>query len=169
MYPTLRQDLTSLLLDCQGLKIEYDVDKLDRPIDIIQEELQKSELMLSELEESHNWRKAIHEISKMVDSMDRLLKRYGELYSQVREDMKRSSKRRRFGSEDGTEGGTGELENREQQEVDILSERFDPTDIPVHSTKGGASGTKKLRSEEDKFKSRQKKKEKRRPHGRGGD
>ena len=90
LYPTLRQDLTSLLLDCQELKIEYGVEKLDRPIDIIQEELEKSELMLSELEESHNWRKAIHEISKMVDSMDRLLKQYGKLYSQVREYLKQS-------------------------------------------------------------------------------
>ena len=157
LYPTLKVALYDLLHDCQMLKSHYDTDKLDRAIDSIQEELDKSDRRLSEFEESRSWRAAIDEISKMVDSMDRLMKHYKQQYSRVSEGVKRS-KRARFGAEGGGEGGDGELdtqENREQQEVDLLSERFDPTDAPVTSGKvGGASGTKKLRSEEDKFKSR---------------
>ncbi len=168
LYPSLKGALYELLQDCQTLKKRYDTDKLDRAIDSIQEELDKSERRISELEESRSWKVAIDEISKMVDSMDRLMKHYKQLYSRVNEEFKRSSRRVWFGREGGGgQGGDGELdtqENWEQQEVDELSKRFDPTDAPVTSGKmGGASGTKKLRSEEDKFKSRMKKKEKRRP------
>ena len=166
LYPSLREVLSDLLRDCQTLKSHYDTDKLDRAIDNIQEELDKNDKRISELEESRSWRVAVDEISRMVDSMDRLVKRCRQQYSRVSEELKRS-RRSRFGSEGGVEGGDGELdtqENREQQEMDQLSERFDRTDAPVTSSKvGGASGTKKLRSEEEKFKSRMKKKEKRRP------
>ena len=166
LYPSLKGALYDLLQDCQTLKKLYETDKLDRAIDSIQEDLEKNDRRISELEESRSWRVAIDEISKMVDSMDRLMKHNKQLYSRVNEEFKRS-KRAWFGAEGGGEGRDGELdaqENREQQEMDQLSERFDPTDAPVTSGKvGGASGTKKLRSEEEKVKSRMKKKEKRRP------
>ena len=167
LYPTLKEALSDLLRDCQVLKIHYDTDKLDRSIDSIQEELDKNDRRISELEENRSWKVAIDEISKMVDSMDRLIKRCKQQYSRLSEELKRL-RRSRFGMEGSVEAGDGELDTqenrREQQEMDQLSERFDPTDAPVTSGKvGGASGTKKLRSEEEKFKSRMKKKEKRRP------
>ena len=170
LYPHLRVLLFELLHDCNTLKKQYDSDKLDRPIDIIQEELDKNDRIISELEESRSWRAAIEEISKMVDSMDRHLKRYRQQYTNVSDDLKRS-KRWRLGSEadvDGDGGGDLELqEKKEQQEFDQLTERFDPADAPVTSHKGGGpSGSKKMRSEDDKLKSRmkkEKKKERRRP------
>ena len=166
LYPNLKLALTDLLHDCQSLKNQYDSDKLDRAIDIIQEELEKNDINISELEEGRSWRKAIDDISRMVDSMDRLLNRCTTLYAQVKEELNRSRKWR-SGFEGGAERDGIDMEtqeNREQMEVDQLSERFDPTDAPVTSVKrDGASGTKKLRSEEDKFKSRMKKKDKRRP------
>ena len=165
LYPNLKRDLTDLLQNFRALKNHYDTDKLDRPIDDIQEELDKNDIMISELEGSRKWREVINEISRMVDSMDRLLKKYSELYSQVSEDLKQYS---------GTkvEDVTFEVDAEEymEKEIDSLSERFDPTDVPVTATSvRGVSETKKLRSEEDKLKSRQKKKEKQWLLGRSGD
>ena len=166
LYPTLREELSSFLLDCQSLKNQYDSSKMDRAIDSIQEELEKNDKRISELEETRSWRIAIDEISKMVDSMDRLLRRYKSIYSQECEELKRS-KRWRYGPEGSLEGDGGDVdtqEKKEQQEFDKLSERYDPSDAPVTNLKGGgASGSKKLRSEEDKLKARTKKRDKRRP------
>ena len=167
VYPEVRRLLIDLLHDCQMLRNQYDSDKLDRPIDIIQEELDKNDRIISELEETCSWRKAIDEISKMAESMDRLLKSYRSLHTQLSDELKRS-KRWNF-RQDGTVGDIDVIdrENKEQEEFDQLSERFDPADVPVTGAKGGStSGSKRLRSEEEKLKSRRKKKGKR-PGGGG--
>ena len=82
-YHHLRFHLSNLLKDFEELKRQHNSSSLDRPISDIEEELAKNDKLVSELEEKCNWKKAVEEVSRMKESMDRVLKQYKDLYSEI--------------------------------------------------------------------------------------
>ena len=118
IYASLRHRVTSLL---QNFKDHHDTDELDRPIDSIQEKLEESDMLLAELEESCSWGKAISEIYRMQDLLDRFMKIYSERLTQVIEKSKQFHQTH-YRAMDSIEDNVDDVESILE---DQLSERFD--------------------------------------------
>ena len=145
LYHTLHHDLTNLLADYRALKTVVNSDKLDQPISDIEEELDRNDKKLSELEDKYEWEEAIKRIAKMKKSMDELLNRYtshyyGKLVVQQQE-ME-------------VEDDASELES-DDEELDTLLKVGEELDDSLRTKK-----LTELRSEDDKLQSRRKKKNK---------
>ena len=126
LYPNLRQELTNLLQDCQELQSNlYGRSELNRCIDDIEEELGKNERILAELQENYSWRQAVEEITgPMIESMDRLMKRGQEIYSEVNEQFKhRIDAKFETKQEDSEDDDIDPQENIER-ELDYFSEQY---------------------------------------------
>ena len=59
LYPQLMQGMNDLVNDCNRLKQRSGTDKLDRIVDNLQEEIRKSDIALSQLQDQRLWRQAI--------------------------------------------------------------------------------------------------------------
>ena len=124
-YTTLQQSVTSHLQDYKEL--HHVTNELDRPIDDIQEELEKSDILLAELEEKYSWRNAIDEVSKMHNLLDRFMKNYGEHLSQEIESSKQL-KQPHYEAMDSIEDNIDDVEN-------VILGEHDPTDVIVKTRK----------------------------------
>ena len=148
IYRTLYCHLSSLLGEYKELKKNSNSDKLSQPISTIEKELEKNNKLLAKLEETHQWREANKEMHKMKESMDRLLMKYKGYYAKVSGELKgakqqdKKSKWNEFGSD----------------EEDIVNDfSFDQSKI------NGSTETGALRSENDKIRSRERKKRRNNP------
>ena len=125
LYTILRQSVTSRLQDYKEL--HHVTDELDRSVDDIQEEVEKSDILLAELEEKYSWRDAIDEVSKMHNLLDRFMKNYGEHLSQEIESSKQF-KQPHYRAMDSIEDNIDDVEN-------IILGEHDPTDVIVKTRK----------------------------------
>ena len=148
LYNTLRNHLTSLLEDYLQLKRVSDTDRLDQPIDDLQDELHKNDMLLSELEAAYDWKNALKEVYRMEESMDRLLKRCKDFYSQELMQYTNESALEEHNDMNRAQ------ENKEEEVDENLSETLATPLTAV--TEGKMVG---LRSEDDKLKSRKRKKD----------
>ena len=123
LYASLRHSVTRLLQDYK--KCHHDTDELDRSVDDIQEELEKSDILLAELEGKCSWRNAIDEVSRMHNSLDRFMKRSSERLSQVIE----SSKQPQYRTMDSVEDNVDDVEN-------IIIDQLGFNDLAVKTKKG---------------------------------
>ena len=128
MYPILRQELINLLHDCQQLQSKYGTDKLTRLIDDIEEELERNEKVLAELQETCSWREAIKTTTTMVESMDRLMMRGKEVYCQVSEHVKHRFDAEFEGKEEDSEDDAVDMPENIERELDFFSEQYEQTE-----------------------------------------
>ena len=160
LYPQLMQGMNDLVNDCNRLKQRSGTDKLDRIVDNLQEEIGKSDITLSQLRDQRLWRQAIGEMTKMTDSLDRLLKTSFEKYCQVREEV-----------------AAHEKAEQKRLAEDILEREQFAEDVIVEGKPASTSGAQKaaataMRTHQQKVKSRQKKRQRHRTRGQrhpGGD
>ena len=160
LYPQLMQGMNDLVNDCNRLKQRSGTDKLDRIVDNLQEEIGKSDIALSQLRDQRLWRQAIGEMTKMTDSLDRLLKTSFEKYCQVREEV-----------------AAHEKAEQKRLAEDILEREQFAEDVIVEGKPASTSGAQKaaataMRTHEQKVQSRQKKRQRHRTRGQrhpGGD
>ena len=132
LYANLRHSVTSLLQDYK--ENHHDTNELDRSVDDIQEELEKSDILLAELEERYGWRNAIDEVSRMHNLLDRFMKRYSEQLSQVIENSKQFEQPH-YRPMDSIEDNVDDVENIIIDQLGKHSERHDPTDMTVKTKK----------------------------------
>ena len=152
LYSTLRHHLTSLLQDFRQLKKVSDTDMLDQTIDDIQDELQKNDMLVSELEEFCDWKNALKEVCRMEELMDRLLKRWKHVYSQEVLQNTDEFATKEDNGKFAHENKEDEIDDRDQLET--LSEVLA---VPLSCVK--QRKVVGLRSEVDKLKSRKRKKD----------
>ena len=122
LYASLRHSFTSILQDYK--ECNHDTDELDRSVDDIQEELEKSDTILAELEEKCSWRNAIDEVSRIHNLLDIFMKRSSERLSQVIE----SSKQPQYRTMDSVEDNVDDVEN--------IIDQLGLNDLAVKTKKG---------------------------------
>ena len=132
LYASLRHSVTSLLQDYK--EYHHDTNELDRSVDDIQEELEKSDILLAELEERYSWRNALDEVSRMHNLLDIFMNRYSEHLSQVIESSKQF-KQPHYRAMDSIEDNIDDVENIIIDQLGTHSERHDPTDMTVKTKK----------------------------------
>ena len=156
LYNALRNHLTSLLEDYLQLKRVSDSDRLDQPIDDIQDELDKNDMLLSELEAACDWKNALKEVFRMEETMDRLLRRCKDFYSQ--ESMQCTNKSAI------EEDDMNRAQKNKEEEVDQLENLSETLATPLTAVIEGRIAGPGLRSEDDKLKSRKRKKDRQGNH-----
>ena len=169
LYHILRFKLDGIFTNFEELKkraIQSNlslIDKLDRSIGDIKDEVEKNDKLVSKLEEKCNWRKAIQEVDKMKDVMDRQLNQCKGIYQRLEKLMQNQKDEYFLMEKDGDDLDTPHDKGEDLDQLEILSE-FDEHSVGTQRNK--IAETYRLRSEEDKLKSRERKKGK--THSRKG-
>jgi tetratricopeptide (TPR) repeat protein len=89
-YKQVLQDLNNLKDRCQEAKQAYESDthQLDQAIDGIQEKIDEGVETISSHEKARSWREGSNAISRLKESLSRLLRDYEELYAKVSDELK---------------------------------------------------------------------------------
>lgn len=126
-YRKVLQDLNNLKEKCQMAKQAYDTHQLDQIIDVIQEEIDESVKTVSSHEKNRSWREGSKAISRLKESLSRLLddctKSY---YAKVSEELKTKHKDEQI-NKDILSQDLEALERRTEKHDSILDE-FDIVD-----------------------------------------